>query len=52
LWHKETPDSMPRAIGELVGSMLEVDPARRASDLHAIAQALRVQSQQMTSPGA
>jgi tetratricopeptide (TPR) repeat protein len=52
LWHKDTPDAMPRAIGELVGSMLEVDPARRASDLHAIAQALRVQSQQMTSPAA
>ena len=47
LWHKETPDEMPRALGEMVGDMLEADPARRLSDLEAIATVLRVQSRQM-----
>jgi serine/threonine protein kinase len=49
LWHKDAPDAMPRVLGELVGDMLEADPARRLSDLGAVAEALRAQSQQMTS---
>src|SRR5665648_1210522 len=44
LWHKETPDAMPRAIGEMVGDMLTADPARRLSDLKSVAEALRAQA--------
>jgi len=49
LWQKDAPDAMPRALGDLVGDMLEPDPARRLSDLTSVAQALRAQSQQMVS---
>ena len=47
LWQKDAPDAMPRDIGDLVGDMLEPDPARRLSDLSSVAHALRAQSQHM-----
>ena len=49
LWQKDVPDAMPRDIGDLVGAMLEPDPARRLSDLSSVAQALRAQSHHMVS---
>jgi hypothetical protein len=36
---------MPREIGELVRRMLLPDPARRLSDLQAIAEMLRAQAE-------
>ena len=41
LWHKDVPDAMPRALSDLVRGMVTADPARRLSDLNAIAAALR-----------
>lgn len=49
LWHKETADEMPRAVGDIVREMLAPDPARRTHDLSYIAEALRSQRQQMDS---
>src|SRR5680860_1331503 len=47
LWHKDTQDEMPRAIGDIVLGMLEAEPARRTGDLKYVAEALRSQAQQM-----
>jgi serine/threonine-protein kinase len=45
LWKRSAPDGMPREIGELVRRMLLPDPARRLSDLQAIAEMLRAQAE-------
>jgi serine/threonine-protein kinase len=44
LWKRSAPDGMPREIAELVRRMLVPDPARRLSDLKAIAEILRAQA--------
>ncbi len=45
LWKKNSPDAMPRTIADLVRGMVEPDPARRVSDIQAIAKVLRAQVQ-------
>jgi tetratricopeptide (TPR) repeat protein len=44
LWKRNAPGGMPREIAELVRRMLLPDPARRLSDLKAIAEMLRAQA--------
>ncbi|HML91646.1 hypothetical protein [Methyloceanibacter sp.] len=43
LWKRDAEDGMPRAIGELVRSMVAADPERRLTDLNEVAQVLRAQ---------
>lgn len=43
LWKRDAEDGMPRAIGELVRSMVAADPERRMTDLNEAAQVLRAQ---------
>jgi len=41
LWQRDAPDGMPRAVEELLRSMLAPDPAQRTADLGYVAEALR-----------
>lgn len=43
LWKRDAEDGMPRAVGDLVRSMVAAEPERRVTDLNEVAQVLRAQ---------